>query len=131
MTDTREIIMSMYKDYQARDLGAVLSKCKDSMCFVWNAGEAMQPFCGECHGKAAFVEKLQSIDADWEVVQYKPVELICEGNSAAGRVQIKYRNKNTGNVLESEIGHFWQLEDGQATKLVEFYDTATVMAVMH
>ena len=130
MADTRDVIMSIYKAYEARDLDSVLSKCKDSMCFVWNAGEALQPYCGECHGKAAFVEKLKLIDADWEVMKYQVVELICEGDRAAGRVQIKYRNKNTGNVVETEIGHFWQLEDGKASKLVEFYDTATVKAVL-
>jgi len=131
MSKTREVVMTIYKAYADRDLDAALSHCNDNMCFVWNAKEAMEPYCGECHGKAAFLNKLKMIDVDWEIVKYESVELICEGDSAAGRVQIEYQNKKTGNTIETEIGHFWQVEDNQAVKLIEFYDTVTMMASMN
>ena len=127
MRGTRETVAAVYTAYAARDIDGALSNCTDSMCFVWNANDALEPYCGECHGKAAFLEKLQTIDTEWEVIKYAPVEIICEGNSAAARVRIEYRNKSTGKTLETELGHFWQIEDGQAAKLIEFYDTATVL----
>ena len=76
MANTREVVTEIYRAYANRDLDSALSNCKDTMCFVWNANEALEPFCGTCHGKAAFLEKLQMIDTNWHIIKYEPVELI-------------------------------------------------------
>jgi ketosteroid isomerase-like protein len=51
---------------------------------------------------------------------------VIEGNRACVLTRASFVFTPTGETVHSELGHFWTFENGKATEVVEFMDTALV-----
>jgi ketosteroid isomerase-like protein len=57
---------------------------------------------------------------------FEIASLTIEGNRACVLCKATFTFGPTGETVHSELGHFWTFENGFATEVVEFLDTALV-----
>ncbi len=122
-----QIITRIYPAYARREIEAGLDHFHDGVCFVWNIDRSALPDGSVCHGKPAFVDRLQQLAADWQFDRYEFVDAFSEGDRAASRVALEVTSRRTGKTGVTELGHYWTFRDGKVSKLIEFFDTASML----
>ena len=54
-----------------------------------------------------------------------------DGSKATGEVRYRYRQKATGDIIDSRMRHQWTVEAGKARRLDEWHDVAAVTAFLN
>ena len=127
--ETREVITEVYDRYSRGDLARTLELVDDNICYRWVAHGDHAQFSGTCDCRDTMMARLEELLGVWQPEKFEPTDLLVDGDRAASRVRIRYHARANGNVLESELAHFWTVRDGKVTELVEFYDTAHAEAL--
>jgi len=55
-------------------------------------------------------------------------EFVAEGDAVFMRGSMAWRNKRTGQEVETPKVDFWRFRSGKAVEFYEYYDTARVVA---
>jgi ketosteroid isomerase-like protein len=66
--------------------------------------------------------------ADWEMLHFIVDDIIVDGTRAAVQLNMAWRNKHTGRVLNSKKADIWRFENGLAVDFMEYYDTRAAVA---
>ena len=133
MADRQEIENILLKAYalrQASDLDAILSLFAPNAIYHVSGSEQASPIASRVFVQAELGIALKQILDNFDLIEYKILDLVIEGNRAAVRWTGKFRFRPTKEILESDIAHFWTIEDGKITALVEFCDTAHIFALL-
>jgi ketosteroid isomerase-like protein len=129
-TDTLSTVEAIYAAWQARDLPATLALMADDMVFALHVPREVLPIGGETVGKAAVGVALQGLLDTYDFLAYEPGPIAVEGSSATGEVHFRYRQKATGDVIDSRLRHRWTIEAGKTRRLDEWHDLAVVTAYL-
>jgi ketosteroid isomerase-like protein len=124
--DLRQTITQLYRDYESRDLNRILAALPDDFCFEWASDPNTARFSGICYGKDELVEQLNDIAANFEFNEYRPLNILVDGDSAAAQLQLVLTSKKTRRQFSARIAHFWRFRDGVPMHLVEYMDTALI-----
>ena len=92
------------------------------------AGGSGAPFTGAVQTKADVQRYFDGLLADWEMISYKTSQFIAQGNRVAVLGSTAWRNRRTGNILDTPKADFWELRNGRIVAMREFYDTAALVA---
>lgn len=125
---TKKILSEIYDAWRARDLERAARLLADDFSLIIKVPVTVHPLGGPCRGKQAALERLRAILEQFEFLAYEPGELIVTGERAAAEVRLHYRQKETGEELETTLGHFWTVRGGKAVSLVEYHDLGRVQA---
>jgi ketosteroid isomerase-like protein len=119
----------LYNDTSGADVSAWLELMDDDTLIRSLAdGAAGMEFSAERRGKAAAAAYLAAIGQDWEMLFFKPKEVIAEGDRVAMFGRCGWRHRGTGKEVESPVAAFWKFRGGKAVEYLEFYDTARAIA---
>jgi ketosteroid isomerase-like protein len=66
--------------------------------------------------------------ADWEMIHYTVGEFVAQGDAVFMRGSTAWRNKRTGQTVDTPKVDFWRFRDGKAVEFYEYFDTARVIA---
>lgn len=99
---------------------------------VWTEAENFpyadgNPYIGP---DAVFGGVIMRILADWPEWAMAPEEFIAEGNRVVVLGRYNGRHGATGNTISAQFVHVWTVEDGLATAMQQYVDTAQVRAAM-
>jgi hypothetical protein len=86
--DLKQTITQLYRDYESRDLNSILAALPDDSCFEWASDPSTARFSGICHGKSELVEQLSDIAADFVFNEYRPLNILVDGDSATAQLQL-------------------------------------------
>jgi hypothetical protein len=128
--EIESILLKAYDLRKSSDIEAVLSALAPNAVYHLSGSEKASPIARRASGQAELRAMLKQIIDSFDLVEYTIKDMIIDGTRAAVRWTGKFRFRPTQKVLESDIAHFWTLEDGKITALVEFCDTAYVSAVL-
>jgi len=92
------------------------------------AGPPEAVFPAAITSKQAFGRYFDGLLADWEMINYKTVEFIAEGEAVAVRGSTAWRNRKTGRIVDTPKADFWTFRNGKVVEFHEFYDTAALIA---
>ena len=85
-------------------------------------------FTGRCCSKAEVGRYFIGLAAGWEMIHYTPDEFIAQGDRVVMLGSCSWKNRRTGEVLETPKADFWRFKDGKAVSFFEFYDTAQAIS---
>ena len=71
---------------------------------------------------------LQGLLDGYDSPAYDPSPLTVDGARVESDVRFQYRQKATGEVIDSRLHHRWSTADGKVTRLEEWHDLPTVRA---
>ncbi len=128
MTKTETVIGDIYDAWREQDLQWLASYLPDDFCHVIYIPTEIHPLGGACRGKAAAIERLGLIAAQFDFLRFDTSDLIIHKERAGVEIPIHYRHRETGTQLETMIANFWTLEDGWPVKLSEYHDIARIQA---
>src|SRR5688500_19673871 len=97
--DLRQTITQLYRDYESRDLPRILAALPDDFCFEWASDPSTARYAGICHSKGALVERLSDIAANFVFNEYRPLNILVDGDSAAAQLQLDLTSVTTGRQL--------------------------------
>ena len=126
---TRDTVTAMLAAYAQGDVDGALAQCADDVCFKNNATPNLGMWEFDCQGVDAFRQALGQINTEFELEHYEVLEILVDGNRAASRQAIRARHRESGAVTDSMIADFWTVEDGKVTSILEFQDTADIVAL--
>lgn len=126
---TRETVAAALAAYAAGDMDGALAQCAEHVCFQNNSSPNLGMWEFDCHGKDAFRDALVQINTEFDLEHYEVLEILTDGNRAASRQALRARNRETGAMTETMIADFWTVEDGKVTSILEFNDTADIVAL--
>ena len=92
------------------------------------AGAPEARFTSEVNSKEDFGRYFQGLLEDWEMIDYKTMVFIAEGDHVAMRGSTAWRNRHTGRVVDTPKADFWTFHDGKIVEFYELYDTAALFA---
>jgi ketosteroid isomerase-like protein len=128
VTKTETVIGDIYDAWRARDLQWLASYLPDDFCHVICIPTEIHPLGGACRGKAAAIERLGLIAAQFDFLRFDTSDLIIHKDRAGVEIPVHYRHRETGTQLETMMANFWTFEDGWPVKLSEYHDIARIQA---
>jgi ketosteroid isomerase-like protein len=66
--------------------------------------------------------------SEWEMIHFTVGEFVAQGDAVFMRGSTAWRNKRTGQEVDTPKVDFWRFRDGKAVEFYEYYDTARVIA---
>jgi ketosteroid isomerase-like protein len=127
-SDPKSLVERAYAAWQAGDLPALIALLADDMVFALHVPADVLPIGGETRGKAGVEGVLQGLLDGYEFLAYEPSPLTVDGARVESDVRFHYRQKATGEVIDSRLHHRWSTADGKVTRLEEWHDLPTVRA---
>jgi len=123
--DIRETITQLYRDYESRNLNAVLNGLPDHFRFEWPFDPNTARYTGS-HSKAELLKQLNAVAVSFQFNRYHATNILVDGDRAAAQVELDLTSLKTGRTFSATIAHFWWFEDGIPVRLVEYGDTALI-----
>ncbi len=125
--DTRAIVQDMYDAYVRGDFDRIAARFDENIDWVIHAPRAIFPFAGRRRGRAAVLESLGQIAADYEIDQYRPQSMIVDGDRAAVISDVVFVQRGSERRLNFRIVDLIKLRDGRVVNFEEFIDTFDVV----
>jgi ankyrin repeat protein len=86
------------------------------------------PWLGTCHGVAEVLRSFQTRDRVVEVLAFKPVSHLVQGDQAYGVVHDVSRIKATGVVFDIQFATWLRVQDGKIVQWKSYCDSAPIVA---
>ncbi|MGY6532361.1 nuclear transport factor 2 family protein [Glycocaulis sp.] len=127
---SRAVIQAMYEAASRGDAEAYAAMMSPDI--VWMEAENFpyadgNPYVGP---EAIMGGVIMRIMADWPEWALAPETFIAEGNRVVVLGRYNGRHGVTGNTISAQFVHVWTVEDGLATAMQQYADTAQVRAAM-
>ncbi|MEM8664604.1 MAG: nuclear transport factor 2 family protein, partial [Pseudomonadota bacterium] len=124
----KSVVEAMYAAYAQGDLEATFALLHPDVLHTAHATNARAKFCGTFNGVDAVRARISLINEHWTFEMYAPQTVIAEGQRVAAMVQMIAVERHTGQRIEMVVGHFFVVQDGKITELIEIFDSALVDA---
>ena len=80
-------------------------------------------FGSKVTGKADVMATLRQLIQDFHFVEWRPIQIVAEGDSVAMRCVLKVRHRSKAHAEETETADFIKLRDGKIVSYVQYADT--------
>ena len=126
--EAKSVVDRLYVAWKARDLQSVLALLSDDMVFALHVPANVLAVGGETKGKTAVAAALQTFLDTYDFLAYEPGLVTGDDTRANAEVHFRYRQRTTGEVIDSQLLHSWLVEAGKITRLDEWHDLPGVRA---
>lgn len=126
--EAKAVVERLYVAWKARDLPSVLTLLSDDMVFALHIPANVLPIGGETNGKTAVAAALQALLDAYDFIVYEPGPVTGDDTRANAEVHFRYRQRATGEVIDSRLLHSWVIEAGKVARLDEWHDLPGVRA---
>ena len=124
---TRERVRELYDAYARRDVERIASFIHRDIDWVIFAPISIFPFAGPRRGRAAVLEAMAGISADFLLESYKPEVMIVEDDRAAVISDVSFMQRKTNRLLRFRVANFLRMQDGQLIEFREFANSFDVV----
>jgi hypothetical protein len=125
------VVKSIYEAFARGDIERVLAAFDDRIEWRQAEGNPYQPDGAPWIGKDTIMTKLFArIATEWDRFAATPKTLTptADGVLVQGRYTGTYRS--TGNRVDAQFAHVWQLRGGKVTNFQQYLDTAQLQAAL-
>lgn len=116
-TTVTEIIEDAIASYAKQDLDGSLQYFSEDIGFTNQATGKTGCWAFECSDKSGFRNALILINTEFEMLEYRLVELFVKDKRAETRQHVRSRNCEAGAMLDTQISDVWTVEDGKVTAI--------------
>jgi uncharacterized protein len=85
-------------------------------------------FTSSRKGKEEFLNYIDGLTRDWEMIFYRVDDYIAQGDRVVAIGSTSWRNKKTRKVVTTPKVDIWRMKNGKAVEFAEYYDTAKLIA---
>ena len=85
-------------------------------------------FSRACGSKKEVARYFEELGREWELLHYTVGEFIAQGDRVVAIGSCAWKNRRTGNVLETPKADIIRMKDSKIVEFFEFFDTAKAMA---
>ena len=124
---TRAAVRELYDAYARRDFDRVAHFLDDDIDWIIYGPVQIFPFAGQRRGKAAVLEALGRIAADYALERYRPQIMIVDDDRAAVMSDVAFKQRSTGRMVSFHIANFLHFRDGRVFEFREFANTFDVV----
>ena len=124
---TRERVRELYDAYARRDFERIATFIHPDIDWVIYAPISIFPFAGPRRGRAAVLEAMAGISADFLLESYKPEVMIVEDDRAAVISDVSFMQRKTNRLLRFRVANFLRMQDGQLIEFREFANSFDVV----
>jgi hypothetical protein len=95
----------------------------DRVDFISNAPVEIFPYLGHLVGKVQVMKALEAVHDVFSAVEYLPLKIIIDGQSAGVIVSIRLTQRTTGRLIRVFSAHFLQFKDNRIVEYRALLDT--------
>ncbi len=119
----RKRLAAIYAAYADNRVEEVAAAFDDNAEFISYVPVDLFPYLGRRKGKAEVLATMNAVRKDFEFLVYRPVMILADGDNAAGLVEVRLRQRETGRVINIMLGHFIRFREGRIVEFREFTDS--------
>ena len=124
---TRDIVHRLYAAYEVRDFDHVAAALHDDIDWIIYNPVSVFPFAGQRRGRAAVLQAMADIGAQYLLESYKPEIIVVDGDRAAVMSDARFTQRTTNRVLRFRIVNFLRFQDGKLIEFREFMNSFDVV----
>ena len=132
MQSGSELLTAIYTAWREKRLADTLAFLTDDFRMTVHLPPGTIEGAGLPHDKAQTADLLGNFISTYDFLDYEPgdIDVSPDGAHATASPLIRYRHKESGQVIQTRLSHFWSLRGGQAASLDEYHDTARIQAFL-
>ena len=119
----KERIYEIYRTFSAGHLDQVADMFDERVDFISNAPVDVFPYLGHRVGKVQVMKALEAVHDEFSTVEYLPLKIIIDGQSAGVIVSIRLTQRTTRRLIRVFSAHFLQFKDNRIIEYRAFLDT--------
>ena len=117
-------VKQVYQGFAKADIPTVLGVLSSDI--DWTEAEGF-PYAGTYHGPKAVLEGVfMRLGSEWNGFAAIPDEFIDGGDTVVVLGKYSGTYKATGKSFQANFAHVWKLQNGKATRFVQYVDTLLV-----
>ena len=121
------VVQETYEAVGRGDIPALLDLLTDDVEWTFQ-GPSSIPFAGTRRGREGVAEFFPLVGENLGFQEFEPREFVAQGDAVFMRGSTSWRNKRTGQAVDTPKVDFWRFRDGKAVEFYEYFDTARVIA---
>lgn len=119
-----ETIQKLYELFELGDALGLLESLDENI--VWTEAEGF-PYGGTYTGHKDIVKNvLKKLATEWDVYKVEADEFLDAGNRIVALGNYSGIYKQTGKKMNVPFAHVWTVENGKATRFIQYTDTLKV-----
>ncbi|MDQ6787159.1 MAG: nuclear transport factor 2 family protein [Acidobacteriota bacterium] len=119
-----ELVKNLYQAFAQGDVPSVLALLDENI--VWTEAEGF-PYGGTYNGHEAVVSNVfMKLATEWDDYRVEPNDFLDADNRIVALGNYSGAYKKTGKSMRAPFAHVWTIENGKATKFVQYTDTLKV-----
>jgi ketosteroid isomerase-like protein len=126
--DNVALIQAVYGDFGSGNIPSMLTKLSPHVEFV-SPGSTL-PWSGVHRGHEAVGNFFGMLVGALDITAFEPRQFIAQGDKVAVLGYEAASGRKTGKSFEMDFIHLWTVNDGKVVLWQDFYDTASVAAVL-
>ena len=119
----KERIYEIYRTFSAGHLDQVADMFDERVDFISNAPVDVFPYLGHRIGRVQVMKALEAVHDEFSTVEYLPLKIMIDGQSAGVIVSIRLTQRTTGRLIRVFSAHFLQFNDNRIIEYRAFLDT--------
>jgi len=119
----KERIYEIYRTFSAGHLDQVADMFDERVDFISNAPVDVFPYLGHRIGRVQVMKALEAVHDEFSTVEYLPLKIIIDGQSAGVIVSIRLTQRTTRRLIRVFSAHFLQFKDNRIIEYRAFLDT--------
>jgi len=120
---SKERIYEIYRAFSAGSLGELADMFDEKIDFISNAPIEVFPYLGHRVGRAQVMKGLRAVHDEFSSIEYVPVKIVIDDQSAGVIVSIRLTQRTTGRVIRLFAAHFLQFKNNRISEYRAFLDT--------
>jgi ketosteroid isomerase-like protein len=122
-TSLKERIYEIYRTFSAGHLDQVADMFDEHVDFISNAPVEVFPYLGHHVGRAQVMKALKAVHDEFNAIEYLPLKVVIDGQSAGVIVSIRLTQRTTGRLIRVFSAHFIQFKDSRIIEYRALLDT--------
>ncbi len=122
---TADLVNKSYTCFQSGDIPGLMETYSDNIEFIIKGDDSV-PYAGTFRGKEALMGFFQKLDQTVEFSKFDLIELVTDGNTAVGFVDMSGTVRASGKSMGSIVVHRIHVENGEIVRFEDFPDTQDV-----
>jgi ketosteroid isomerase-like protein len=119
----KERIYKIYQTFSAGRFDELADLFDERVEFISNAPVEVFPYLGRRSGRAQVMEALRGVHEHFSSVEFMPLNIITDGESAGIIVSIRLTERATSRAIRLFAAHFLQFKNNRIVDYRAFLDT--------
>jgi hypothetical protein len=119
-----DLVKNLYELFALGDAPGLQAALDENI--VWTEAEGF-PYGGTYIGHKAVIDNvLKKLATEWDEYRVEPDEFLDAGNRIVALGNYSGTYKKTGKSMHVPFAHVWTIENGKATRFIQYTDTLKV-----